>query len=139
VRLKLTLLICFFISVHTFAQKDTIEEGVLINYSEPRPEYPGGDDALYKYIAKNLEYPQQAKDSSIEGRVIIEFTIDTAGYVTNAAIIHKQLTRIEEGAYDFGLGECAINVVTKSPKWHPAKSNGKVISIQMRIPILFKL
>jgi len=139
VRLTLTLLICFFISLLTFAQKDTIEEDVLIPYAEPRPEYPGGDDALYKYIAKNLEYPQQAKDSSIEGRVIIEFTIDTAGYVTNAAIIHKQLTGIEEGAYDFGLGECAINVVTKSPKWHPAKSNGKVISIQMIIPILFKL
>jgi len=53
--------------LHIFAQKDTIEDGVLISYAEPRPEYPGGDDALHKCIAESLEYPQQAKDSSIEG------------------------------------------------------------------------
>jgi len=67
VRLKITLLICFFSCLHIFAQKDTIEDGVLISYAEPRPEYPGGDDALHKCIAESLEYPQQAKDSSIEG------------------------------------------------------------------------
>ena len=106
---------------------------------EKKAEFPGGDYAFSRYIAKNLEYPEDARKNSVEGKVFIQFDIDTAGNVINAEIIDKRLTGLGDSKDDYCLGQCALDVVESSPKWTPASQRGKNVKMRMRIPISFKL
>ena len=49
---------------------------------EEIPEYPGGFEALIKFIQNKLEYPPSAIRDSIEGRVSTSFIVDYKGEVT---------------------------------------------------------
>ncbi len=52
-----------------------------------KPSYPGGQEAFKKFISTNLKYPKEAKKNKIEGTVIVKYTIDYKGKVTDAKII----------------------------------------------------
>jgi TonB family protein len=104
-----------------------------------KAEFPGGDEAFSRYIAKNLEYPADAIKDDVEGSVFIQFDIDTAGNVVNEKIMNVRLTGTDTVGYDYCLGECALKVVKDSPKWTPAKARDKKVSMRYRIPIRFRL
>ena len=94
------------------------------------PEYPDGTNALYKYLAENIHYPEQAKTEGIEGKVYIRFIV-----MNNGDIVNVEVTRGIGG----GCDEEAIRVVKSMPKWIPATYEGKFVNVQYVIPINFKL
>lgn len=105
------------------------EDEVFLFVEEP-PEFPGGEEALYKYLSENIRYPELAKEVGLTGRVIIRFVVDKDGSIKNAKIVK-----------DIG-GDCgkeALRVVKDMPKWKPAKQGGKVVSVEYNIPINFQL
>lgn len=134
-RLFISLLI--FISVTSFAQtEDTntdsnqkIEPYV---YAEQMPEFPGGQDEMYKFIAKNLIYPKIAIDSNIEGRVHLKFTIQPDGSIADIKVLNNP-------KLGYGCEEAAIAVIKKMPKWKPGKQNGKPIPVYFNLPIRFRI
>jgi protein TonB len=65
-------------------KKDTVEHFLLGVIAEPMPLYPGREDSLMKFIANNIEYPQEV---SFDGKVYIQFVVDTAGNVNNPIIL----------------------------------------------------
>jgi TonB family protein len=104
--------------------KDSLPDGL-----EP-PTYPGGEAALYKYIAENIHYPEQAKADGVEGKVYVRFSVTEDGSIVNAYV-----------ARGVG-GECdeeALRVIKAMPKWIPAKYEGKRVAVEYVVPIVFKL
>ncbi len=104
--------------------KDSLPDGL-----EP-PTYPGGEAALYKYIAENVHYPEQAKSDGVEGKVYVRFSVTEDGSIVNAYV-----------ARGVG-GECdeeALRVIKAMPKWIPATYEGKHVAVEYVVPINFKL
>lgn len=97
---------------------------------EQDPEYPGGVDALYKFIQQNLKYPQLAKENNITGRVFVQFVVEKDGSVSNV-----------KAARDIGggCGAEAVRVIKSMPKWTPGKQRGKAVRAAYTLPVNFVL
>jgi TonB family protein len=102
-------------------------------YSDPETNasFPGGMEALYKWISENLRYPEECKANNIQGRVIVQFVIDTDGSITEIKAIRSP---------DDVLSQEAIRVLSAMPKWKPATSDGKnPVRSLFRLPMNFRL
>ncbi len=97
---------------------------------EIMPEFPGGDDALNRYLAKKIEYPKAALNNSTQGRVVIQFVVDTAGRVTDVAV-NKGVSP--------SLNRVSLEVVSSMPPWIPGKLDGEPVKVSYRVPIKFTL
>ena len=97
---------------------------------ETMPEFPGGKEALYTYISKNIEYPEEAKKANIEGRVFVEFIVDKTGQISES--------RVLRGANNY-LDAEALRVVKSMPNWKAGEQSGKVVDVRLVLPIVFKL
>ena len=92
--------------------------------------YPGGNAAFYSYISKKMKYPSQARRMGIEGRVFVQFVVDTDGSISEVKVMR---------GIGAGCDEEAIRVIQNSPKWNPGKQRGKAVKQRMFLPITFKL
>ena len=110
--------------------KETDEVFWDIYYIPPQPEFPGGQEALMEWIEQNKVYPQEAIDKGIEGRVVVKFTIEEDGTVTNGKIVR---------GVDPLLDNEALRLVSIMPKWKPARLDDKDIRTFYTLPVLFKL
>lgn len=97
---------------------------------EQMPEFPGGPEALRKYLANNIRYPNVAKEEGIEGRVVVQFVVDRDGSVNNVTILRD---------LGGGCGKEAVRVVNSMPKWKPGKQNGQAAKVYYTLPVSFKL
>ena len=97
---------------------------------EEMPQFPGGENKLMEYIAKNLTYPQEARDKGIDGRVFVAMVIEKDGSVSNVKVLR---------GIGGGCDEEAVRVISALPKWKPGKMNGEPVRVSYQIPINFKL
>ena len=94
------------------------------------PQFPGGSKAMMQFIEDNLNYPQEAKDKKIEGRVILQLVVDDTGQVTDPKIVRS---------IDPLLDAEAIRIVKAMPRWTPGKQDGKAVSVRYTLPVAFLL
>ena len=97
---------------------------------EEMPQFPGGETKLMEYIAKNLTYPQEARDKGIDGRVFVAMVIEKDGSVSNVKVLR---------GIGGGCDEEAVRVISALPKWKPGKMKGEPVPVSYQIPINFKL
>lgn len=97
---------------------------------EVDPEFPGGEEALYKYLAENIKYPEKAKNNKVEGRVYITFVIEKDGNVSDAKVLRSVNEELDAEA---------LRVINAMPKWKPGMQRGVPVRVQYNIPITFKL
>jgi TonB family protein len=97
---------------------------------ETMPSYPGGDEALYKYLMENIKYPEEAKAKNIQGTVFSTYVIEKDGSVTNVKLLR---------GIGGGCDEESIRVISSMPKWSPGMDKGKPVRVQFSLPINFKL
>jgi len=97
---------------------------------EVDPEFPGGEEALYKYLAENIKYPIMAKNNKVEGRVYITFVIEKDGTVSDAKVLRSVNEELDAEA---------LRVINAMPKWKPGTQRGVPVRVQYNIPISFKL
>ncbi len=97
---------------------------------EENAQFPGGDAAMYKWIANHLQYPEECREKGIQGRVMIQFVVNKDGSITDVKVLKSPSAL---------LSEEAIRVVKAMPKWKPAKDKGKVVRSHFRLPIVFRL
>jgi len=97
---------------------------------EEMPAFPGGEAERNKFLATNIQYPQQATENGIQGTVYVSFVVDSKGNVTEVKILR---------GIGGGCDEEALRVVKMMPKWHPGKQNGKNVRVLFNMPIYFKL
>jgi Ca-activated chloride channel family protein len=109
-------------------QQDQNEE--VFTVVETMPEFPGGTDSLLNFLRENLQYPENARKSSIEGSVFVSFTVGKDGSISDVKVVR---------GIGGGCDEEAVRVVRMMPKWKPAEQRGKPVSSQFTLPIKFSL
>ncbi|MFM9944964.1 MAG: energy transducer TonB [Bacteroidia bacterium] len=137
---KILFLNLFFISIFSNAQTDSLGKTNPPNSSESyntlieqQPEFPGGEQAMSTFINQNLVYPKKALENSIEGTVIIRFTVEVTGELSNIIVL------LNKEKLGYGLEEAAIDMIKKMPLWNPGKQNGNVVSLTYNLPVQFSL
>jgi protein TonB len=111
-------------------EEEAGDEGQVFFIVEDMPEFPGGELALRKFIANAIKYPVIAQENGIQGKVYVNFVVDTDGSITNA--------RIARGV-DQSLDKEALRVVNTLPRWKPGKQRGKAVKVSYTVPISFVL
>lgn len=109
----------------------SVDDGALAGViAEDEPEFPGGVEAMYKFIQENIEYPQLALENNISGKVYVTFVVEEDGSITNPKVLRD---------IGGGCGQEALRVVKMMPKWKPGKQQGKVVRVQFNLPVKFVL
>ena len=127
--LLLTMAVPFANAQQPVSNNDENNEAIF-SVVENEPEFPGGVEALYKFISKNVVYPKKALKDGIEGKVVVEFVIEANGSVTNVKVFKS---------VNPDLDKEAVRVVSMMPKWKPGSLGGKNVRSRFRIPINFQL
>ena len=97
---------------------------------EQKATFPGGDAALYKWLSTQINYPADAAEAGITGRVIVSFVIEKDGSISNARVVRSIHPSLDAEA---------IRIVKTMPKWIPGKNNGQPVRVEYTLPISFKL
>lgn len=97
---------------------------------EERPEFPGGEDALTKFLSRNIQYPPEARENGIEGKVIVQFFIDKNGNLQDIKIISSP---------DASLSAETLRIMHLMPQWKPNRFEGMFVEEKNTFPIRFQL
>ena len=111
-------------------EEEEVQEQEIFQIVEEMPSFPGGEQKLLEYVAKNTKYPQIARESGIQGRVFIGFVVETDGSISNVKVLR---------GIGGGCDEEAVRVIKSLPKWKPGKQRGKAVRVSYQIPVNFKL
>ena len=103
---------------------------VVNNDLTQKPQYPGGEDELYKFLKTHIKYPEEAAQNGISANVKVGFIIDQYG---NLDSIHC------DKEYGYGFDEEAVRLLKMMPKWIPGYHNGKAVNVKAKLPIRFVL
>jgi protein TonB len=98
--------------------------------SEQLPSFPGGETAMLKYLASNVNYPPFARENGIEGTVIVRFVVEKDGNLS-----HFNIMRSVAG----GCTEEVMRIIDAMPKWSPGMANGHLVRVYFMLPVRFKL
>ena len=128
-----SLFIALFLCLPLFAQKESIpridSEGVYLVPDE-MPKFPGGMQAMMKYLSTNVKYPVEAQKKGVSGCVIIQFVVMEDGTLGQEKVVR---------GVDPLLDEEALRVVKAMPKWTPGVADGKTVKVRFTIPVMFSL
>lgn len=97
---------------------------------EKMPEYPGGNEALFKFLRDNIKYPVKAQELGIQGRVIAQFVVNADGSIDNVEIVRS---------VNPALDAEAMRIVQSMPKWTPGMQKGKNVRVKYTLPVNFRL
>ena len=113
------------------AQEENIDDAPIDFYMvEEKPSFNGGDaNEFSKWVNKNLEYPEIAKENGVQGRVTLRFTVNADGSVSNVTVLR---------GVDPSLDKEAVRVVSKSPKWKPGKQRDRAVKVNYTFPVIFQ-
>ena len=96
---------------------------------EQMPEFPGGQAALYNYIASHVNYPPEAEERGAQGRVVVTFVVERDGSITDAKVVRP---------VDPALDQEALRVINRMPRWTPGRQNGEPVRVKSALPIMFR-
>lgn len=106
------------------------DENIVFVVAEKMPSFPGGQQALMKYLNENIRYPIIAQENGVQGRVIVQFTVRKDGTIDDVKVVRSA---------DPSLDKEAVRLVKSMPNWEPGKQRGKAVHCKFTVPIVFKL
>ena len=112
-------------------EEEEVEEEVPFAIVEQKPTFQGGDaNTFTKWVFSKIVYPEIAKENGVQGRVTLQFTIETDGSVKNVKVLR---------GVDSSLDKEAVRVVSSSPKWKPGMQRNKPVRVKYTFPVVFQL
>ena len=102
----------------------------VLSTAEVAPQYPGGSAAMFKYISDNMQYPSQAEQNGVQGRVMVQFVVRKDGTITDVTVIRGVSEELDAEA---------VRLVKSMPKWIPGKQGGQVVNVSYTLPVMFRL
>ena len=120
-----------YVDTEVIIADDEPEEDVVFQVVEQQPEFPGGMQALYKYLGDNIQYPRVSRENNSQGRVFIRFVVNSDGSIQDAEVI--------KSSGDVYLDKEAVRVVAGMPKWKPGMHSGKPVRVYYTVPVMFRL
>lgn len=108
------------------------EDNIVYNTAnvQQQPEFPGGEAAMYKWLNDHVNYPAQAAEEGVSGRVIVEFIVSRTGAIENARVVRGRHPALDKEA---------LRVVRSMPKWNPGRNNGQAVKVTYHLPVTFRL
>lgn len=97
---------------------------------QEKPQFPGGESEMFKFISKNLNYPTKARNKGISGLVAVSFIVNETGALSDFICLR------DIGA---GCGEEGLRVIRIMPQWTPGKVNGVPVKVKYVLPLKFRL
>ncbi|MFA5712600.1 MAG: energy transducer TonB [Bacteroidales bacterium] len=112
-------------------EEEIIEEDIPYVLVEEKPKFMGGDDSNFtNWVRSKIVYPEIAKENGVQGRVTLEFRVNTDGSVSNVRVLR---------GVDPSLDKEAVRVVSSSPKWEPGRQRNKPVRVVYTFPVIFQL
>jgi protein TonB len=108
-----------------------VEKETIFTTVEIMPSFPGGEEALMRFLRDNVKYPRVAQENEIQGTVFVQFIVDKEGNINDV----KTIGAVKGG----GLEEESIRVVKKMPRWKPGRQNRESVSVQFNLPVRYTL
>ena len=109
-------------------KKEVTEEIFVV--VEEQPEYPGGQEAMMKFLSDSIVYPEEAKAKGIQGRVICNFVVMKDGSIDDVNVVR---------GVDPLLDAEAVRVLKSMPAWKPGKQRGQAVNVRYTLPLEFRL
>ena len=111
---------------------ETVEEETIpFQLVEEKPKFQGGDaNEFSKWVNQRLEYPEIAKENGVQGRVLLQFTVNANGSVSGVKVLR---------GVDPSLDKEAVRVVSMSPRWTPGKQRNRKVKVTYTFPVIFQL
>ncbi len=97
---------------------------------ERMPEFPGGEAAMNQFISRNIRYPVIAQENGIQGRVVVQFVVNTDGKIVDVEVVRG----VEES-----LDKEAVRVVKAMPPWNPGRQGGNNVRVKYTLTIRFRI
>ncbi len=99
------------------------------DYVTEKPMFPGGDTQLMRFINREREYPREAYERGIQGRVTCSFVVNADGTVSHISVLR---------GVDPSLNKEAIRVLSQMPEWTPGKLNGQAVPTRVVWSVPFR-
>lgn len=99
------------------------------DYVTEKPMFPGGDTQLMRFINREREYPREAYERGIQGRVTCSFVVNADGTVSHISVLR---------GVDPSLNKEAIRVLSQMPEWTPGKFNGQAVPTRVVWSVPFR-
>jgi TonB family protein len=109
-------------------KKEVTEEIFVV--VEEQPEYPGGQEAMMKFLSDSIVYPEEAKAKGIQGRVICNYVVMKDGSIDDVNVVR---------GVDPLLDAEAVRVLKSMPAWKPGKQRGQAVNVRYTLPLEFRL
>jgi len=107
------------------------EEAIPFQLVEQKPSFNGGDaNEFSKWVNQRLVYPEIAKENGVQGRVMLQFTVNADGTVSGVKVLR---------GVDASLDKEAVRVVSSSPKWTPGRQRDRAVKVTYTFPVIFQL
>ena len=120
---------CEHLSKQALEEKNRGKD-LVFDVVEKMPSFPGGYQALFDYLEKNIKYPAKAVKNKIQGRVILQFIVDEKGRLSDIKVVKS---------VDASLDAEAVRVVKAMPRWNPGTQQGKAVKVRYTLPVTFRL
>lgn len=106
------------------------EQPLNIAMVEQKPEFNGGEAAMYKWLSDNIVYPTIAAEEGVSGRVVVEFVVGKDGSISDVRVVRPRHPALDKEA---------VRVVKSMPAWIPGRNNGQPVKVTYTLPVNFKL
>ena len=97
---------------------------------EENAQFPGGDEACFKWLSEHIKYPSICQEQGVQGRVIVQFVVNKDGTIVDVKTVRSP---------DPNLTKEAERVVKEMPKWKPARQGNKTVRSRFNLPVMFRL
>ena len=111
-------------------EEEEVEEQQIFQVVEEMPEFPGGMGECMKWLSKNIKYPNISQENGVQGRVIVQFVVNTDGSIVDPTVVR---------GVDPYLDKEALRVIKMMPKWSPGKQRNKPVRVKYTVPVMFRL
>lgn len=119
-----------FKEIVVVGKNEAPNEGKVFDIVEQMPQFSGGEEKLNEYLSTHIQYPKEAMEKGIQGRVIVAFVVNRDGSISDPKVARR---------IDPALDKEALRVINSMPRWTPGKQNGKNVRVNYTLPIYFRL
>ena len=99
----------------------------IFTYVSQMPTFNGD---LMAYLQKNIQFPEQARENNITGRVVVQFIVSEDGSISDVKVVRS---------LGGGCDEEAVRVIKAMPKWKAGKQDGRPVKVQFTQSVSFVL
>lgn len=120
-----------FADYYESSDSEDNEDNNVYSVPEVLPLFPGGPQAMTRFLVDNIHYPAVAAENGIQGKAVCSFIISKDGSVTDVEVVRS--------AGDPSLDREAVRLIKSMPKWTPGTIKGKPVRVKLSAPVHFRL